>query len=191
MTGEFVPKRVFEVARELKIPTPEILEYLGGLGHDVSRKQMQPVSEPMYIALLHKFDRNRLEQYLIGHGIVGEELRRFMAFLDEQRRKAVKPIPVVAKPAPARPRAPRPPLKPQIVVTFYRRERRPQPAVPTPQPPPLAGRMLPVDPMMTVSATPQAIPTTPLALELIQRTLALPYDQKLELLESLRRNAAA
>jgi hypothetical protein len=198
MPNETGQKRIFEVARDLRIPTPEIIEYLTSLGHDVPRKQMQPVSEQMFIALLYKYDRGRFEQYLISHGITGEDIRKLTAWLEEQRRKASKP-PII----PVEPRAEVPPpvkrrpkirverharieKREKVKVTIYRRERPPvvEPAVDqTP--------VIPINIYATLNSEPKAIPTTPLALELIQRLLALPYQRKLDMIEELRAREAA
>jgi len=56
-------RRVFQVAQELKVVTPTIIEFLEARGYDVSRKQMQPVNEEMYVELLRRFDQSRFQRY--------------------------------------------------------------------------------------------------------------------------------
>lgn len=189
MTGENTLKRIFEIARELRIPTPEIIDYLSSLGHDVTRKQMQPVTEPMYIALLHKFERGKFEQYLIEHGVIGEELRRLTLLLDEQKKKALKPE-APPKPTPAKvvrqssPRNIRAPMEKSetIKVTYFRRER---PAKPHPQPAPIRSQV-PLSIFARIGETPQPIRTSPIVLQLIKLVLALPKESKLALAAQLR-----
>lgn len=191
MTGEYTPRRIFEVARELKISTSEIVEYLGSTGHDVTRKQMQPVNESMYIALLHKFDRSRFDGYLIAHGVVGEELRHLTTLLDEQKKKAQKAALPPPKPEPPKPkravistRKIRSPLEKSetIKVTFFRRERPPQPA-----PRLLTAQSAPSASIFTrVGEQPDSIKTSPLILQLIKLVLALPIEQKVEIVNQLR-----
>jgi len=189
MTDAIPLKRIFEVARILKISTPEIIDYLTELGYDVTRKQMQPVSEPMYIALLHKFDRGNFENYLIEHGVVGEELRRLTLLLDEQKKKASKPVEAPRPAEPTKPERFRAPRKIRlhteksetIKVTFFRRE------LPTPPPPKVNGiGAVRLSLFARVGEQPQAIPTSPLGLQLIQLVLALPHPAKETLLADLR-----
>jgi len=191
MTDEYTPKRIFEVARILKISTPEIIDYLADLGYDVTRKQMQPVNEPMFIALLHKFDRGHFEKYLIDHGIIGEELRRLTVLLEEQRKKAQRPVEIPKKIEPVktvRPRATRKVRAPAeksetIKVTFFRRER----PVPPPKPA-VAPHTIPTSLFARIGEHPGSIPTSPLLLELIKRVLALPHDRKQSLITQLRQS---
>ncbi|MBM3326952.1 MAG: hypothetical protein FJY65_08245 [Calditrichaeota bacterium] len=56
-------KRIFEIAVELKVTTQSILEYLGRLGYDITRNQMQPVNDEMHLALLYKFDEKRVPEF--------------------------------------------------------------------------------------------------------------------------------
>ncbi len=56
-------RRVFQVAKELKVVTPAVIEYLTSLGYNVNRQQMEPVTEEMYIELLRKFDRTQYLKY--------------------------------------------------------------------------------------------------------------------------------
>ncbi len=189
MNGEYTPKRIFEVARELKISTPEIIDYLADTGHDVTRKQMQPVTETMYIALLHKFDRGHFEHYLIEHGIIGDELRRLTGLLDEQKKKAVKSLPPPrGEPAKVtRLRAPRKVRAPMeksetIKVTFFRRER----PVQVSPPPTATPQFLPSSVFARIGEQPASIPTSPITLQLIKLILALSNERKQTLVSQLR-----
>jgi len=74
-------RRAFEVARELKLETPTVLDFLASRGHDVSRKQMQPVDEETYVELLRKFDQTRLRKYQSDHASEHDE---------EQKRDSVR-----------------------------------------------------------------------------------------------------
>jgi len=49
-------RKVFDIAKELKVTSNSIVEYLEARGLDVSRKAMQPVEEEIYLDLLRKFD---------------------------------------------------------------------------------------------------------------------------------------
>ncbi len=69
-------RRVFEVAKELKVITPTIIEFLESRGYDVSRKQMHPVSEEMYADLLHKFDKAKFKQYQSEHSTTREQTQK-------------------------------------------------------------------------------------------------------------------
>lgn len=55
-------KKIFEIAMELKVTTRRILEFLNNMGYDISRNQMQPVSEEMYLAILQEFDTRQVEE---------------------------------------------------------------------------------------------------------------------------------
>ncbi len=68
MTEKGKARKAFEVAKELRIETPTILEFLSSKGCDISRKQMQPVEEEMYVELLRKFDKARLQKYTLEQG---------------------------------------------------------------------------------------------------------------------------
>jgi len=171
-------KRVFEVAREIKSPTQEILDFLTSIGYNVSRKQMHPVDEKMYIAILFKFDRPRFEKYLIEHGLSGEELMRTTALL-EQKSKVAKPEPVtpISSPRLQRPHAPR------IEQRVTRRVAMPE----EPTNFRIYVKERPANPFIQLSTIPQKIPTDPLALDLIQRLLELPHEQKVLIVGELRK----
>jgi len=81
VTADKKVRRAFEVARELKLETPTVLDFLASRGHDVNRKQMQPVDEETYIELLKKFDQTRLRKYQSDHGSEHDE---------EQKRDSVR-----------------------------------------------------------------------------------------------------
>ena len=69
-------RRVFEVAKELKVVTPTIIEFLVAKGYDVSRKQMHPVTEEMYVALLNKFDKAKFTLYQSEHSTTREAVQK-------------------------------------------------------------------------------------------------------------------
>ena len=69
-------RRVFEVAKELKVVTPAIIEFLEAKGYDVSRKQMHPVTEEMYVELLNKFDKAKFAQYQTEHSTTREAVQK-------------------------------------------------------------------------------------------------------------------
>ncbi len=69
-------RRVFEVAKELKVVTPTIIKFLEENGFDVSRKQMHPVTEEMYVALLGKFDKSKLVKYQAEHATTKEAIQK-------------------------------------------------------------------------------------------------------------------
>ncbi len=74
-------RRAFEVARELKVETPTVLEFLVTRGLDTARKQMQPVDEETYVELLRKFDQPLFRKYQTEQG-AGHD--------DDQKRDSVR-----------------------------------------------------------------------------------------------------
>ncbi|MBM3328823.1 MAG: translation initiation factor IF-2 [Calditrichaeota bacterium] len=66
-------RKVFEVARELKLETTRVLEVLASLGCDLSRKQMSAIDEESYVELLRRFDKTRLQKYQSEQTTVREE----------------------------------------------------------------------------------------------------------------------
>jgi len=54
---------VFQVAKELKIASPTILEFLVSQGYSIAKQHMSPVDQEMYEQIIKKFDRNRWIQY--------------------------------------------------------------------------------------------------------------------------------
>lgn len=57
-------RKIFQVAKELNVASPAIVEYLEGLGFSLAKtpKHMSPVSDEMYEEALKKFDQLRWEQ---------------------------------------------------------------------------------------------------------------------------------
>ncbi len=91
MTEKVKARKAFEVAKELNIATPTILDFLLSKGGDISRKQMQPVDEEMYIELLKKFDKARLLKYTSDQGgAKGDDQRLDSARLREAEIEALK-----------------------------------------------------------------------------------------------------
>jgi len=176
MPDPYVSKRVFEVARDIKAPTNDIIEFLISTGYDVTRKQMHPVDERMYIAILHKFDRPRFEKYLTDRGITGEDLKRMINLLDEQTRRKETP----------------PPPKPvyRAPIPKASREERPLIRRPVASEEPTNFKIIvkprPVNPYIQLSSEPKEIATSPLTLDLIKRLLEMQHDQKIKILEHLR-----
>jgi len=176
MPDPYVIKRVFEIAREIKAPTNDIIEFLTSAGFDITRKQMHPVDERMFIAVLYKFDRPRFEKYLTDRGITGEDLKRMINLLDEQTKRASKPPapkPVYRAPIPKPSREERPIIRRPVASeepTNFKIIVKPRP----------------VNPYTQLSSEPTSIPTSPLTLYLIQRLLELQHDQKVQILEHLR-----
>jgi len=70
------PRAVYQVAKELKVITPTIIEFLEARGYNVSRKQMHPVSDEMYVELLHKFDRAKYLKYQSEHSTTREAVQK-------------------------------------------------------------------------------------------------------------------
>jgi len=87
--------RIFQLAKELKIQTPNIVEFLESKGFDVGRKQMQPVDDDMYLALLQKFDKARYAQYQLEHSTDPEAIQKRDS---ERLRKEEKEKLLAAKP---------------------------------------------------------------------------------------------
>jgi translation initiation factor IF-2 len=57
-------RKVFQIAKELNVASPVIIEYLEGLGFSITKtpKHMSPVTDEMYEEALKKFDQVRWEQ---------------------------------------------------------------------------------------------------------------------------------
>ncbi len=95
-------KRIFEVAMELKVTTRRVLEYLDSLGYDISRNQMQPVTEEMHLAILQEFGTNQVEE-------VVETIPEADSILDAIRQR-IEAIDLKEEPEPELPK-PEPTLK--------------------------------------------------------------------------------
>lgn len=77
-------KNVFRVAKELKVTTPTVLEFLESKEFDVKRKGNQPVTDEMYLALLKKYDFVKYQQQLLEQT---SEKERALKFEEDQQRK--------------------------------------------------------------------------------------------------------
>lgn len=118
---------VYEIARELRITTNSILEYLDFLGYDVSRHQMQPLNDEMYYALLEKFDKHRLQRIISSKSDdialrtnltalkqrLNSVREREMKKATEREGRKVKPVAAVAKVT--QPKQPEKPEKPSVI----------------------------------------------------------------------------
>ncbi len=111
MTEKGKARKAFEVAKELNIATPTILDFLSSKGSDISRKQMQPVDEEMYIELLKKFDKVRLQKYTLEQGgAKGDDQRLDSVRLREAEIEALKaagdsqPVAIPDEPQPPSPK---------------------------------------------------------------------------------------
>lgn len=203
----FQEKRVFEVARDLKVPTPDIIDFLARAGYDVTRKQMQPVTRDALLRVMHNFDRQRTIQYLMGQGIIGEMLKQKLAELDSA--KANLPTPPKPEPAPKllqklleapkatdAPPSVAPPRPARQLFTKSKEASRFTPrtaaaralkqAEPTVKVWYREKPLVPIDPFTTTSSNPQALSTGHIDLELIRRLLALSVEGKQGVLQELR-----
>ncbi len=84
-------KRVYELAAELKVTTQSILEYLGRLGYDISRNQMQPVTDEMHLALLCKFNEKLVPQFANGRTGFDQLMNSLKRRLDIVKSKPSSP----------------------------------------------------------------------------------------------------
>lgn len=57
------PPKVYEVARELKLESQTLVDYLESLNYDLKRKHNTSLTDDMYEALLKKFDSVRFQTY--------------------------------------------------------------------------------------------------------------------------------
>ncbi len=60
---EVKSRKVFQVAKELKLASPTIIEFLETQGHAVDKRHMSPVTQEMYEEIVKKFDQHRWNQY--------------------------------------------------------------------------------------------------------------------------------
>jgi len=186
MTEKGKVRKAFEVAKELNIATPTILDFLASKGSDVSRKQMQPVDEDMYVELLKKFDKARLQKYTLDiSGAKGDEQKLDSVRLREAEIEALKavgdvpitqpviePTPVLASvtsPAPTRKiELPKPtslkvvtqPVKPPVVVKPEPVKQVPPPEIevePTPTPVVVVAPVVEVPPVPVVVVPPPPV----------------------------------
>lgn len=69
-------KKIYQVAKELNVATPAIVEFLEDQGFDVPKKHMSALTDEMYVVVIKKFDPARWQRQL------EEETR----VLDDERR---------------------------------------------------------------------------------------------------------
>jgi len=69
-------KKVYQVAKELNVATPAIVEFLEDRGFDVPKKHMSALSEEMYVEVIKKFDPLRWQRQLEEETRVLDDARR-------------------------------------------------------------------------------------------------------------------
>jgi translation initiation factor IF-2 len=69
-------KKVYQVAKELNVATPAIVEFLEDRGFDVPKKHMSPLTEEMYVEVIKKFDPARWQRQLEDETRVLDDARR-------------------------------------------------------------------------------------------------------------------
>jgi translation initiation factor IF-2 len=69
-------KKVYQVAKELNVATPAIVEFLEDRGFDVPKKHMSPLTEEMYLEVIKKFDPLRWQRQLEEESRVLDDARR-------------------------------------------------------------------------------------------------------------------
>ncbi|MDD5088289.1 MAG: translation initiation factor IF-2 [bacterium] len=69
-------KKIYQVAKELNVATPAIVEFLEDRGFDVPKKQMSPLSPEMYEEVIRKFDPSRWQHQLDEETRVLDDTRR-------------------------------------------------------------------------------------------------------------------
>ncbi|RPH93962.1 translation initiation factor IF-2 [candidate division KSB1 bacterium] len=76
----FVPaekqKKIYQVAKELNVATPAIVEFLEDRGFDVPKKHMSALTEDMYVEVIKKFDPLRWQRQLEEESRVLDDARR-------------------------------------------------------------------------------------------------------------------
>ncbi|HEY3294250.1 MAG TPA: translation initiation factor IF-2 [bacterium] len=75
MTAE-KQKKVYQVAKELNVATPAIVEFLEDRGFDVPKKHMSALTEEMYVEVIKKFDPARWQRQLEDETRVIDDNRR-------------------------------------------------------------------------------------------------------------------
>ena len=83
-------RKVFQVAKELNIASPTILEFLESQGCATDKKHMSPVTQEMYEEIVKKFDKNRWTQYQTQLQTVKEEKKRQVA--EQLRQEMLRKI---------------------------------------------------------------------------------------------------
>jgi hypothetical protein len=71
-------KKIYQVAKELNVASPAIVEYLEEQGFDVSKKpkHMSPLSDEMYEQVIKKFDPVRWQRQMEDEARSLEDARR-------------------------------------------------------------------------------------------------------------------
>ncbi|MFZ5433841.1 MAG: translation initiation factor IF-2, partial [Calditrichota bacterium] len=69
-------KKIYQVAKELNVATPAIVEFLEDAGFDVPKKHMSPLTEDMYAEVIKKFDPARWQRQLEEETRVLDDARR-------------------------------------------------------------------------------------------------------------------
>jgi translation initiation factor IF-2 len=70
------PKKIYQVAKELNVATPAIVEFLEDRGFDVPKKHMSPLTQEMYVEVIKKFDPLRWQHQLEEETRVLDDARR-------------------------------------------------------------------------------------------------------------------
>jgi len=83
-------RKVFQVAKELKIASPTILEFLESQGYSIAKQHMSPVNQEMYEQIIKKFDKNRWNQYQTEIQTEKDEQKRTHA--EQLRRDELRKI---------------------------------------------------------------------------------------------------
>ncbi len=85
-------RKLFQVAKELKLATATLTSELEELGHKVTKAQMTPISEKMYWELLQKFapDRWAGMQEELAHSEAEEQEQQSKAVRQEELRKILE-----------------------------------------------------------------------------------------------------
>jgi len=69
-------KKIYQVAKELNVATPAIVEFLEDRGFDVPKKHMSPLTPEMYEEVIRKFDPSRWQHKLEEETRVLDDTRR-------------------------------------------------------------------------------------------------------------------
>jgi len=93
METETTPKRIFEVARDLHVTTPEILDFLTRCEIEAPRRQMQPVTEEIHRLLLYRFDRAAFNIYALENHLGSEEMGRLNVLVSKAMPRHRRPAP--------------------------------------------------------------------------------------------------
>jgi translation initiation factor IF-2 len=69
-------KKIYQVAKELNVATPAIVEYLEDRGFDVPKKHMSQLTDEMYAEVIRKFDPARWQRQIEDETRAQEDVRR-------------------------------------------------------------------------------------------------------------------